>query len=114
MGLWHLERSLDIAGHERWAFDSAVGMLSQLGYLNKLFEKKYGFGINIGIGLHVGVVRVGNMGTEDLFNYTIIGDEVNVAARLENLTKFYGVRIIISEGMIPYVPVTIGFRISIW
>ena len=104
MAFWNAP--LDIAGHERWAFDSAVGMLSQLGHLNKVFEKKYGFGINIGIGLHVGVVRVGNMGTEDLFNYTIIGDEVNVAARMESLTKFYGVRIIISEGMIPYVPVT--------
>ena len=104
MAFWNAP--LDITGHERWAFDSAVGMLSQLGYLNKVFEKKYGFGINIGIGLHVGVVRVGNMGTEDLFNYTIIGDEVNVAARMESLTKFYGVRIIISEGMIPYVPVT--------
>lgn len=104
MAFWNAP--LDIAGHERWAFDSAVGMLSQLGNLNIEFKKKYGFEINIGIGLHVGVVRVGNMGTEDLFNYTIIGDEVNIASRLESLSKFYGVRIIISEKMIPYVPVT--------
>lgn len=104
MAFWNAPA--DIQKHKFWAFKSGVEMLTALGDLNRTFIKTYGFEINIGIGLHAGTVRVGNMGTEDLFNYTIIGDNVNVAARLESLTKFYGVRIIISEVMKPHVPST--------
>jgi len=47
--------------------------------------------------MHAGRVRVGNMGTDELFDYTIIGDNVNLASRLEGLTKFYGVKVLISD-----------------
>ncbi|SLM28342.1 Adenylate/guanylate cyclase with Chase sensor [Desulfamplus magnetovallimortis] len=104
MAFWNAP--MDVENHMMWTFQSGVDMLSALGELNGEFVRKYGFEINIGIGLHAGVVRVGNMGTEDLFNYTIIGDDVNVASRLENLSKFYGVRIVISEVMKPHVPST--------
>lgn len=104
MAFWNAP--LDIKDHKTCAFKSGVEMLKALGNLNREFTKKYGFEINIGIGLHSGIVRVGNMGTEDLFNYTIIGDDVNVTSRLENLTKFYGVRIILSEEMKAHVPHT--------
>jgi len=48
-------------------------------------------------GINTGVVRVGNMGTPEQFNYTVIGDQVNIAARLEPLNKVYGTNILITQ-----------------
>ncbi len=104
MAFWNAP--VDIKDHKKWAFKACVDMLAALGELNEMFTEKYGVATNIGIGLHAGVVRVGNMGTEELFNYTIIGDDVNVGARLESLSKYYGVQMVISEVMKPHVPDT--------
>jgi adenylate cyclase len=52
--------------------------------------------MHIGLGLNVGDVAVGNMGSDRLFNYTAIGDNVNLASRLEGLNKYYGTSILIS------------------
>jgi adenylate cyclase len=76
---------------------AALQMLEKLDELNVEFLKRFGFPVRIGIGLHSGQVRVGNMGSADLFDYTIIGDNVNLASRLEGLTKFYGMSLVISE-----------------
>ncbi len=90
---------LDVEGHPDLGVKTGFEMLASLIELNKTFKTKYGIEIDIGIGLHTGDCRVGNMGSSDLFDYTIIGDNVNLTSRLEGLTKFYGVKLMISESL---------------
>jgi adenylate cyclase len=61
------------------------------------FKTKYGFPLEIGAALHTGLVGVGNVGSETFFNYTAIGDNVNLCSRLEGLTKYYRCRMIVSS-----------------
>jgi len=95
---------VDVDRHQYFAIKSALEMLDALPDLNKSFKEKFGIHLAVGIGLHSGHCRVGNMGSEDIFDYTIIGDNVNLASRLESLTKFYGVQLIVSEIMLKDCP----------
>lgn len=79
------------------AIKAAVGMVAKLGELNRELREKWNAEINIGIGLYTGPAVVGNIGSEARFDYTIIGDTVNVASRLEGLNKEYKTRIIVGE-----------------
>ncbi|MBK5255743.1 MAG: response regulator [Vicinamibacteria bacterium] len=74
---------------------AAVGMLDALDLLNRERERTKQMAIHIGIGLATGEVIAGNIGSPDRMNYTVIGDAVNLAARLESLTKGYGASLLV-------------------
>ncbi|KJU82135.1 transmembrane sensor domain protein [Candidatus Magnetobacterium bavaricum] len=97
MAFWNAPVSVD--NHEGCAVTAALEMLSELKRLNVEFNRRFGLEIKIGIGLHSGVAMVGNMGSQDMFNYTIIGDNVNLASRIEGLTKTYGLSLLVSEAI---------------
>jgi adenylate cyclase len=77
------------------SIDCALDMLDKLEVLNssKLQSKK----ISLGIGIATGNVISGNIGSNERFEYTVIGDAVNLASRLENVTKDYGLNLLIDS-----------------
>jgi adenylate cyclase len=79
------------------ACESAVKMLYALEEVRKSFKAQNFPFIDIGIGLNTGLMSVGNMGSDERMAYTVMGDSVNLGARLEGLTKDYGIKIMISE-----------------
>ena len=83
--------------HARHALDAAFDMLAKVEELKPVFKANGLPEVNIGIGLNTGTVNVGDMGSEFRRAYTVIGDAVNLASRLESLTKFYGVKLIVGE-----------------
>ncbi|MFZ3228654.1 MAG: adenylate/guanylate cyclase domain-containing protein [Pseudobdellovibrio sp.] len=83
--------------HARQACLSALESIAELNKINIAFQKKGWPQISIGIGINTGEMSVGNMGSQIVQNYTIMGDAVNLASRLEGATKEYGVKILISE-----------------
>jgi adenylate cyclase len=87
-------RTLD---HARQAVESAMDMGERLHYVNDKLLRKNFPEIHIGIGIHSGNVVLGNIGSDKKLDYTVIGDSVNLASRLEGLTKIYGCPLIISE-----------------
>jgi len=88
---------VDIKYHADASCISALEMIERLESLNKELEKEGIPAIKIGIGINSAEVVVGNMGSDTRFNYTVIGDGVNLASRIEGLTKNYGVEILITE-----------------
>ena len=85
------------ANHAKDACRCALQNLEKLKELQKQFEEQGLPHIDIGIGINTGAMSVGNMGSNIVQNYTVMGDSVNLAARLEGINKEYGTRIIISQ-----------------
>ena len=83
--------------HARNAILAGMEMQSALQALQPRFKERGWPEIHVGVGINSGRVSVGNMGSEIRVAYTVMGDEVNLASRLEGITKQYGVGIIVGE-----------------
>jgi len=101
MAFWNAP--LDDKQHQLNACNAAIDMLEKIDELNKVREVEAADGgqafipINVGVGLNTGVCTVGNMGSDVKFNYSVLGDSVNLASRLEGQTKEYGFPIIVGS-----------------
>jgi adenylate cyclase len=101
MAFWNAP--LDDTEHADHACESALAMIHELKDLNVRLkqeadaENRRYHPLNIGIGLNTGDCVVGNMGSEQRFDYSVLGDAVNLASRLEGQSKNYGVGIVIGE-----------------
>lgn len=83
--------------HATHAVQAALAMTDSLARLQDEFAAQGWPAIRVGIGLNSGDMVVGNMGSTFRMAYTVLGDAVNLGSRLEGLTKYYGVSIIVSE-----------------
>lgn len=85
------------ANHAQESVKCAQAMIRALAQARPMLRERYGFDVHIGIGINSGIVTVGNMGSTSNFNYTVIGDPVNLASRVEGLSKVYGAELLITE-----------------
>jgi adenylate cyclase len=101
MAFWNAP--LDDKEHEINACEAAIDMLEKIDEVNKQREQEAAAGghvyipLNVGIGLNTGIGVVGNMGSDLKFNYSVLGDSVNLASRLEGQSKEYGFPIIVGS-----------------
>jgi adenylate cyclase len=101
MAFWNAP--VDVPNHAERAIATVVAMREELRRLNQAWaaeaerEKRPPIRLAIGMGINTGRCVVGNMGSEQRFDYSALGDSVNLASRLEGLSKAYGVDIVIGE-----------------
>lgn len=98
MAFWNAP--LDIDAHPRKACLAALGMQDAVQAINA----GGGRALAVGIGIHTGLACVGNLGSTQRFSYSAIGDTVNLAARVEGLTKQYAVGILLTDAVQTQVP----------
>jgi adenylate cyclase len=108
---------LEVGDHPLRVVRTALRCQKQLAVLNPLFEKRAGRELRMRIGIHTGPAVVGNMGSHTRFDYTMLGDAVNLAARLEGANKAFGTYIMISDatrqGIGPAFPVREIARLAV-
>jgi adenylate cyclase len=107
MAYWNAP--VPVENHAKHAVRAAIRQVEALATINKHIYDSYGITLQIGIGLHTGIVTAGDMGSLGRSDYTIIGDSVNLASRLEGLTRVYDADILISEAT--YLQLDESFRV---
>ena len=95
MAFWNAP--IDDGQHEEHAVQAALEMQEELKLLNAELTKENLPNINIGIGINTGEALVGNMGSDQRFDYSVIGDAVNLASRLESSSKTLGKTLVVGE-----------------
>ena len=95
MAFWNAP--LDQEEHAKLGVVTALEMIESLQQINKEFGAKGWPEVKLGIGLSTGEMNVGDMGSQYRKAYTVLGDSVNLGSRIESLTKFYGVDVLVSE-----------------
>ena len=88
---------VDQPDHAARACRSALAMVAKVAELNRTLPQAKGRNLAVGVGVNSGPMVVGNMGSKLRFDYTVIGDNVNLASRLEGQTKEYGVEVVVSK-----------------
>lgn len=83
--------------HALRAAKATIAMNEKLKIMQKKWEKEGYPNVEIGAGINTGPAVIGNMGSQNRFNYTAMGDTINLGSRLEGITKEYGVKTIIAE-----------------
>src|SRR3989338_829086 len=83
--------------HGKHAVETGVAMLKKLKEINEKWENRKLPPFHIGVGANTGDMLVGNMGSSRIFDYTVVGDAVNVASRIEKASRYYKVPFIITE-----------------
>jgi len=96
MAFWGAPNPLPDHAHN--AVLAGIEMQLELAKLQPLFKERGWPEIHIGVGINTGRVSVGNMGSEVRVAYTVMGDAVNLASRLEGITKEYGAQVLVGEG----------------
>jgi adenylate cyclase len=95
MAVWGNVRSLGMAQDAKNCARAALAMRQELRQLNEKWRGEGRMGLGMGIGINQGEVIVGNVGSQERMDPTVIGDAVNLASRLEGLTRIYGVDILV-------------------
>ena len=106
MAIWGAP--LDIENHAQLAIETAQEMEVELAKLNKELKADGLMELGVGIGINTGDAVVGNMGSNQRFDYTVLGDSVNLAARLEAQTKEYGVFFMFTEHTLKHIKEPVG------
>ena len=95
MAFWNAP--VDEPNHAKMAVKTALQMMESLDEFNKEITAEGIPAFGMGLGINTATVVVGNMGSEQRFDYTCLGDGVNLASRLEGQSKPYGVRIVLGQ-----------------
>jgi adenylate cyclase len=101
---------LDDPDHAEHAVEAALDMMQELHKLNVKWNSEGRPSLDIGVGVNTGPMIAGNIGSDQIMSYTVIGDAVNLGSRLESLNKQYSAHIIISEATRSHLKGTYTFK----